>query len=48
MSVITFVVEYENEIDEPTIKALMPVLGGKLIAVQFDNALDKAQDEEEE
>ena len=37
---VTYVAEYENELDAPEIKAGMDCMDGKLVAVQFSDALD--------
>ncbi len=44
-SYLTVVIEYLPGEPEPEIKAYMPCLGGRVIAVQFNNAFD-AKDEE--
>lgn len=42
---VTYVAEYENELDAPEIKAGMDCMDGKLVAVQFSDALREAEEE---
>lgn len=42
---ITYVAEYGNELDTPGIKAGMDCMDGKLVAVQFSDALREAEEE---
>lgn len=44
MEYLTVVIEYKKEDQPPAITGYMDCLGGKIIAVQFNNALD-AKDE---
>ena len=42
---VTYVAEYENELDAPEIKAGMDCMDGKLVAVQFSDALREAEED---
>ena len=39
---VTYVAEYANELDAPGVSANMGCMGGKLVAVQFSDALLEA------
>ena len=48
MSKITVVLEFEEGIEEPRFRAGMKVLGGDVIAVQFNDALEEIERLEKE
>ena len=47
MERLTVVIEYDNEVEQPTFYADMECLGGKVVAVQFNDALAEIEKAEE-